>query len=140
MTVSRPAGLQAGAEVRLGGRVLAVTFVTATSVQLSDVTGQVSEIPLAAVLGDPSLEVVTRPCAPLPPSGGLEMLPEELLEQARWWERHITEVLTGHPPDRGPGEGGVRPGGHHTLQWLRLAYERQGLWGWSTAGPPGAPR
>ena len=39
MTVSRPAGLQAGAEIRLGGRVLAVTFVTAISMQLSDVTG-----------------------------------------------------------------------------------------------------
>ena len=34
MTVSRPAGLQAGAEVRLGGRVLAVTAVTGTSVQV----------------------------------------------------------------------------------------------------------
>jgi hypothetical protein len=51
VTVSRPAGLQAGAEVRLGGHVLAVTAVTGTSVQFRDVTGQVSKMPLAAVLG-----------------------------------------------------------------------------------------
>jgi hypothetical protein len=165
MTVSRPAGLQAGAEVRLGGRVLAVTAVTGASVRLSDVTGQVTEMPIAAVLGDPTLEVVTRPRAPLPPSGGLEVLPGELLEQARWWERHITEVLTGHPPDRGPGEhakaeydpavtslrqrelakvGELEAAGRmvplSTLQRLRLAYERQGLWGLVDAGPPGAPR
>ena len=154
MTVSRPAGLEAGAEIRLGGRVLAITAVTGASLRLSDVTGQVSEMPLAAVLGDPTLEVVTRPRAPLPPSGGLEMLPGELLEQARWWERHITEVLTGRLPDRDPGgqakaeydpavttlrqrelakvaelEAAGRRVPLSTLQRLRLAYERQGLWG-----------
>lgn len=154
MTVSRPAGLEAGAEIRLGGRVLAVTAVTGASVRLSDVTGQVSEMPLAPVLGDPTLEVVTRPRAPLPPSGGLEILPGELLEQARWWERHITEVLTGRLPDRDPGgqakaeydpavttlrqrelakvaelEAAGRRVPLSTLQRLRLAYERQGLWG-----------
>lgn len=50
MTVSRPAGLQAGVEIRLGGHGGAVTAVTGTSVQLSDVTGQIAEMPLAAVL------------------------------------------------------------------------------------------
>ncbi len=154
MAVSRPAGLQAGAEVHLGGNVLAVTAVTGTSVQFSDVTGQVSEMPLAAVLGDPTMEVVPRRRAPLPPSGALEVLPGELLEQARWWERHIIEVLAGHPPDRSPGgqakaeydpavttlrprelakvaelEGAGRRVPLSTLRRLRLAYERQGLRG-----------
>ncbi|EST28043.1 DDE-type integrase/transposase/recombinase [Streptomyces roseochromogenus] len=49
-----------------------------------------------AVLGT----TLSRP--PLPEAGVLEGLPEEAVERAEWWRRHLTELLTGHP-DGGAG-------------------------------------
>src|SRR6266852_3210546 len=152
VTVSRPGGLRAGAEIRLGGQAHTVVAVTGSSARLADVTGQVTEVCLTRLLSDPGLELVAGTLAPLPPAGLLEMLPEDVVERARWWERHIVEVLTGRPPQAGPGQA-ARPeydpsattlrqrelakvaeleaGGHRvplsTLQRLRLGYEREGL-------------
>ncbi len=152
MTVSRPAGLQAGAEIRLGGQAHAVIAITGTSVRVKDAAGEVSEIPLAVVLNDPGLELVAAMRAPLAGTDVVETVPAATLEQASWWERHILELLTGRPPGCGP-EFAVRPeydpaittlrqrelakvaefeaAGRKvalgTLQRLRLGYERQGL-------------
>jgi len=102
VTVSRPAGLQAGVEIRLGGQAHAVIAVTGTSVRLEDAAGEVSEIPLAVVLSDPSLELVAGVRAPLAGTDVAETVAARTLEQARWWEGHILEVLTGRPPECGP--------------------------------------
>ena len=32
------------------------------------------------------------------PQPALERLPAETVETARWWERHLIEVITGVPP------------------------------------------
>lgn len=45
----------------------------------------------------------------LPPHGLLDTLPAFVVEQARWWEGHILEVLHGLPPDAAPGSV-PRPG------------------------------
>jgi putative transposase len=108
VTVSRPAGLQAGVEIRLGGQAHAVIAVTGTSVRLEDAAGEVSEIPLAVVLSDPSLELVAGVRAPLAGTDVAETVAARTLEQARWWEGHILEVLTGRRPECGP-EYAVRP-------------------------------
>jgi hypothetical protein len=60
VTVSRPGGLRAGTEIRLGGRAHVVVAVTGTSVRLEDAAGEVAEVPLATVLADRSLELVNR--------------------------------------------------------------------------------
>ncbi len=152
MTVSRPGGLQAGTEIRLGGQLRTVVAVTGTAARLADVTGQVAEVPLARLLSNPGLELVTGTPAPLPPAGALEVLPAGTLERARWWEQHIVEVLSGLPPQAGPGQAAraeydplattlrrrelakvaeLEASGHRvslsTLQRLRLGYQREGL-------------
>jgi hypothetical protein len=92
--------------------------------------------------------------AALPPQGLLDALADAAAEQARWWERHVIEGITGVPPE---APAGARPraeydpesrtlrqrdlaktaelaaAGHQvplsTLQRLRLSYEKRGLWG-----------
>jgi hypothetical protein len=71
MTVSRPRVLQSGDDIRLGGGLHNVETVSGTAVQLVDVVGVASVVPLVELLGDPSFELVSsaRKTAPLPPSG-----------------------------------------------------------------------
>ena len=85
------------------------------TVRLADVTGAVTEVPTAGLLADPSLELVTASRVPMAPQPTLERLPAETVEIARWWERHLIEVITGVPPGSPPGTGPARtttrPGG-----------------------------
>ncbi|MFD4759248.1 hypothetical protein ACFWOJ_10205 [Streptomyces sp. NPDC058439] len=39
----------------------------------------------------------------MPPSARIAEFPQTAAEQARWWERHILEVLDGLPPDAPEG-------------------------------------
>jgi hypothetical protein len=88
----------AGDEVRLGDRTATVVAVTGTGMQLQDITGQQFTIPRGELLASPGFQVITARTAPLPPSGLLDGIPEEAAEKARWWERHIAEVLAGAEP------------------------------------------
>jgi hypothetical protein len=98
VTVSRPPVLRVGDEVRLGGQVHVVDGLSDGQVRLLDVAGAASVMALARLLADPTFMLVCVPAtAPLPPAGLLEGLPEEMVELARWWERHIVEVLTRLP-------------------------------------------
>jgi putative transposase len=154
VTVSRPPALRVGDEVEVGGAVHTVTGLSGSSALLADVAGAESGIALAELLSAPGFRVLSRPPAALPPRGLLDALPAEAAEQARWWERHVIEVVTGVPPDTGAG---ARPRPEYdpesrtlrqrelakvaelaaagsqvplsTLQRLRLAYEKDGVWG-----------
>jgi putative transposase len=156
VTVSRPETLRPGDEVRLGNGSHTVVAVAAAAVRLADVTGTESVMPLAQMLADPVFELVTprRRPARLPPEGLLSQFPAAVAGQARWWEQHIAEVITGLPPDSGAGAA-PRPvydpatrsmrqreiakvaelsaAGHRiglsTFQRLRRGYETDGLWG-----------
>jgi putative transposase len=154
MTVSRPPGLRVGDEVVIGDARYTVAGLSGSHARLVDVTGAESSIALPDLLRAPGFQLVTRTTAALPPQGLLDSLPEEVAEQARWWERHIVEVITGVPPDVGrqarprpeydpttrtlrqrelakvgelAGDGRTVP--LSTLQRLRLAYEKRGVWG-----------
>jgi putative transposase len=154
MTVSRPGALRAGDEVRVAGQAFRVVAVSGTQVEMADVTGASSVRPLSALLSDPTFVLVSVPRAPLPPEGLLDVLAPEVVEQARWWERHVLEVLTGRAPDAEPGAAGrseYDPGTRSlrqrelakvaelaaegnqvslaTMQRQRLAYERAGVAG-----------
>lgn len=154
MTVSRQPVLGVGDEIRIGGQVHVVDGLTDGHVRLLDVAGSAVVMPLARLLTDPTFAVISVPSpAPLPPAGLLDGVPEELVEQARWWERHIVEVLTGLPPGAeksalGRPEfdpetrslrqrelakvaelaGAGEQVSFKTLQRLRRGYEREGFW------------
>lgn len=154
MTVSRPRSLRVGDEIEVGGAVLMVTGLSGSGARLADVTGAESSIALAELLSAPGFRLVTGAPASLPPQGLLDALPAEAAEQARWWERHIIEVVTGVPPEAASGArprleydpesrtlrqremakvGELAAGGHQvplsTFQRLRLSYQRRGVWG-----------
>ena len=146
--------LRPGDTLRLGGATHTVAGLDSATVRLADVTGAVTEVPTAGLLADPSLELVTASRVPMAPQPALERLPAETVETARWWERHLIEVITGVPPGSPPGtrprpeydparrslrqrelakhEELTRAGhrvGLSTLKRLRARYERDGLWG-----------
>lgn len=154
MTVSRPPRLRMGDEVLLNGSTHAVAGVSATQVRLTDVTGAESVWSLADLLSSAGFRVLTQPRATLPPRGLLEGLPADVADQARWWEDHIVEVITGVRPQAG-ARAKPRPqfdpltrslrqrelakvseladDGRRvplsSLQRLRLNYEKRGVWG-----------
>ncbi len=149
--MSRPPEIGAGDEVRLGGRTATVVAVTGTGVQLQDITGTRFAVSPGELFSSPGFRVITARPAPLPPSGLLDGVPADAAEKARWWERHICEVLTGTSPEAaGPGPADdpvattlrqrelakvaeLRAAGHQvalrTFQRMRRNYETGGLWG-----------
>lgn len=153
MTVSRPARVNVGDEVLLGGRAHTVVGLSGTSVRLLDVVGQESTIALSDLFTDAGFMAAGSERAPMPPSGLLDGLPEQVVAAARWWEHHIVEVICGLPPESKPGTrprpqydpescslrqremakvtelaGLDRPVPLSTLQRLRAGYEKDGVW------------
>jgi putative transposase len=56
------------------------------------------------LMAAPDFEVVDGTPAPrVEPFGLLDGLPEEVVAEAREWDRHVVEVETGLPPDAPPG-------------------------------------
>ncbi|MDX5575792.1 Mu transposase C-terminal domain-containing protein [Streptomyces sp. ID01-9D] len=96
---TRPKLLSLGDRVRYDGREHAVAALHGTSVRLVDDAQAASVVLLGHLLASEGFAVLgialSRP--PLPEAGVLEGLPEEAVERAEWWRRHLTELLTGHP-------------------------------------------
>ncbi|WP_433192145.1 Mu transposase C-terminal domain-containing protein [Nocardia sp. CA-107356] len=154
MTVSRPLGLQVGEQISLDGASLTVAALSGGRVVLVDVTGESRDLALSDLLSASGFRMVTRAPAALPPQGLVDSVPAGIAEQARWWEHHIVEVITGVPPETGRT---ARPKPEYdprtrslrqrelakvdelsragdtvplsTFQRMRLAYEKQGVWG-----------
>jgi hypothetical protein len=112
----RPGGLGIGARVRFGGRDQVVIGVSGTSVRLADTVGEVVTVTVSGLLADGDFAVLdARPRPGLPRVSVLDDLPAGAAAEARWWERHIVEVLTGVPLCSGPT---VQPRGRAGA-WLR---------------------
>lgn len=104
MSVSRPVRLAVGDEVGLRGSSYEVSALAEGTLALTGVVGDVIALPVADLLADPSFTLLTRhPRAPLPPRAVLEGLPADVVERAEWWERHVSEVLTGVSAGSRPG-------------------------------------
>jgi putative transposase len=148
--------LRTGDDILLDGELHTVEAVSGTMVRLANVVGAVSSVPAAELLASPGFALASPAGAPapLPPSGLLDGIPEAEAERARWWERHIVEILTGLPPGHDPGtapkaeydpgrvslrqrelakvaelEAAGRKTSLTTVRRQRLAYQEKGLWG-----------
>jgi len=102
----RPGGLGIGDRVRFGGRDQVVTGVSGPAVRLADTGGEVVTVSVSGLLADGDFAVLDARRRPgMPAVSVLDGLPAKAVQEARWWQRHIVEVLTGIPP--GAEEGTV---------------------------------
>lgn len=71
--------------------------------RLLDDAGQVSVVSLAYLTSAPGFALVEGGLPRrLEPLGLLDGLPDDVLAEARMWERHLVELETGLPPGAGP--------------------------------------
>jgi hypothetical protein len=95
-----------GDRVRVDGVPHVVIGISGTGVRLADEAGEVIEATVTGLLAEGRLDLDGaeggRPSVPRR-EAGLESLPEAMVETARWWERHIAEVVYGLPPDAPTG-------------------------------------
>lgn len=101
---ARPRLLSLGDRVRYEGREHSVVALHGTAVRLVDDAQAASVVLMGHLLASEGFAMLgtgpSRP--PLPEEGVLEGLPEEEAERVRWWQRHLTELMTGRP-DADPG-------------------------------------
>jgi hypothetical protein len=86
-----------------------VLGASGTSIRFADDDGMVEEAAVAELAGSGRLRLQPRGTGGEPGTRtGLAGLPPEAVEQARWWEAHVIEVVDGTRPDA-PAEMPPRP-------------------------------
>ncbi|GAA2623838.1 Mu transposase C-terminal domain-containing protein [Streptomyces vastus] len=149
--------LEVGAHVRFRDRTWQVVALAGQQIHLAGETGEDETVVAGHLFADPSFTIVGAEMPQAVTQWGLfETAPKEAQQKALAWQRHIREVESGLPPD-GPGAGGTPrpqydpdqftlaqreqakaaeltaigfgPVSRTTVQRMRLAYRKQGLWG-----------
>lgn len=96
--------IRAGDRVVVDGRLRVVLGASGTAVRFADDDGVVEEAAVAELAGSGRLQLPPRGTGGHPAARtGLAGLPPEAVEQARWWEAHIIEVVDGTRPDAPAG-------------------------------------
>ena len=100
--------LRVGDRIRFAGAAQTVVGLSGNLVRLADGHGRVSVVQLPHLLADASFGAAAGQggCV-LTDAGVLGAVPDEAAWQARWWERHVVELVTGLPPG---AAAGTRPG------------------------------
>jgi hypothetical protein len=151
----RPGVLRVGDRVLFGGGEHEVVGLAGTAVRLLADSGQAMVVALPFLLAAPDFAIVGTGTAAglgprLVPHGLLEALPDHVVRAARDWERHLSEVVTGVPPDGAAprpeydlartlaereqakaaelAAAGVKASAR-TVRRMRYRYQKQGLWG-----------
>ena len=102
--MSAPAGppglIRAGDQVVIDGRPRVVLGASGALIRFADDDGAVEEAAVAELVGSGRMRLQPRGPGGHPATQtGLAGLPPEAVEQARWWEAHIIEVVDGTCPD-----------------------------------------
>ncbi|PNG18454.1 hypothetical protein C1J00_31005 [Streptomyces cahuitamycinicus] len=100
MDAAWPDRIGTGDRVRLDGRVYTVGELQGRRLTLVDSSGVTRQMDLVALLRGCHGEVLQDGDAP---AGSDELPSGDALGRARWWQRHVVEVLTGLTPDAPPG-------------------------------------
>ncbi|MEU3280287.1 AAA family ATPase [Streptomyces antibioticus] len=121
-----PDRLAVGDRVRFDGQVCTVTGVRGGHVALLDGLGATEHVDVVFLVSSEGFEFLGRGAGP-PPEQWAPPLPESALERARWWRRHITEVLNGVPYDAPAGTDPLPAydPSHHTLTEREEAKARE---------------
>lgn len=103
--------LRPGDRVRAAGIVRTVVGWSGTLVLLTDEAGQTEGIRLAHLLSEVDFAVLGQHsvAAAVGSAAVLDRLPDDVAEQALWWERQVLEVIHGLAPDA-PAGAVARPG------------------------------
>ncbi|MEU8525424.1 Mu transposase C-terminal domain-containing protein [Streptomyces sp. NPDC048629] len=151
--------LRVGDRIRFEGHNQQIIGLDGMTLRLLSDEGDTSVMAAGYVMAAADFEVLDRgpeavPERVLPPFALVDALPTAAVEQARFWEQHVVEVLTGLPPDAPEGTS-PRPeydpawrtlmereaakvaelaaGGQQiskrTFLRMRQRYEAEGLWG-----------
>jgi hypothetical protein len=136
--------------VVFAGAEWSVVALSGSLVRLMAGSGEVTVVAMAYLAGAPDFAVIgAGPSARISPEGLLESLPAKVVEAARAWERHLTEVETGLPLGAAPGtvprpeydpvatsllqrekaKAAELGAGLRTVERMRQRYLDQGLWG-----------
>ncbi|MFF8323029.1 integrase [Streptomyces bobili] len=151
--------LRVGDRIRFESRNQQVIGLEGTALRLLSDEGDTSVMAAGYVMAAADFEVLDRgpeavPERVLPPFALVDALPPSAVEQARFWEQHVVEVLTGLPPDAPEGTtprpeydpawrtlmereaakiAELAAGGQQiskrTFLRMRQRYEAEGLWG-----------
>jgi len=96
--------IRAGDRVVVDGRLRVVLGSSGTAVRFADDDGVVEQATVAELAGNGRLGLPPREAGGHPAAQvGLAGLPPGAVEQARWWEAHIIEVVDGTRPDAPAG-------------------------------------
>lgn len=120
MAELKPRGvIRVGDRLRFDGQVHQVVGLDGMALRLVAEDGSVSTMAATFVMATADFELLDGGQEPvmLPPFALVDALPEAVVEQARFWERHVVEVLTGLPP--GAEEGAV-PRPEYDPAWRSL--------------------
>lgn len=150
-----PDRLGTGDRVRFDGQVCTVTGVRGGRVALLDGLGATEHVDMVFLVASEGFEFLAGGTGPPPLEQLAPPLPEAALERARWWRRHVTEVLNGVPYEASAGteplpaydpshrtlaereeakarelaDLGVRGASARTVRRKRQRYQEQGLAG-----------
>jgi putative transposase len=99
-----PGLIRAGDRVVIDGRPRVVLGASGPLIRFADDDGAVEEAAVAELVGSGRMRLQPRGPGGHPATQtGLAGLPPEAVEQARWWEAHIIEVVDGTRPDSPAG-------------------------------------
>ncbi len=106
--MSAPAGprglIRAGDQVVIDGRPRVVLGASGPLIRFADDDGAVEEAAVAELVGSGRMRLQPRGPGRHPATQtGLAGLPPEAVEQARWWEAHVIEIVDGTRPDAPAG-------------------------------------